>query len=201
MTQGLFISLDGVDGCGKSTQCRLLAESFRRNGKSVTLTKDPGGTELGDRLRELLLHSRNDICAMSEALLFMASRAQLVQVVIRPALEKGDVVICDRYLLSTVVYQGYARKLGAGFVYTLGKAFASGLEPHLTVVLDLPFEEAKKRLPERKDRIERRGLEYFERVRCGFLEEAAERPDEIVVVDATGTIEKVHEDICKVVYS
>src|SRR5271168_3774657 len=108
MARGLFFSLDGLDGCGKSTQCRLLADHLRSQGMTVTTCVDPGGTAVGAQLREILLHHRQDIAPACEALLFMASRAQLVSEVIRPALESGRIVISDRYLLANVVYQGHA---------------------------------------------------------------------------------------------
>src|SRR5438552_2414223 len=129
MARGLFLSLDGLDGTGKSTQCRLLAEWLRSQGQTVVTCADPGGTAVGDVLRELLLHKRQQMAPACEMFLFMASRAQLVAEVIRPALEAGQVVLCDRFLLANVVYQGYAGGLDPEEIWQVGRLATGGLEP------------------------------------------------------------------------
>jgi len=197
MARAPFVSLDGLDGCGKTTQCRLLAAWLRGQGYAVTECADPGGTPAGDAIRDLLLHRRPGMAVTCEAFLFMASRAQLTSAVIRPALAAGRAVVADRYLLANVVYQGHAGGLDPDQLWQIGRLATDGLEPDLTVVLDLPVELAQARRAGPIDRMESRGPEFHARVRAGFLEEARRRPDRIRVVDATQPVEAVHERICE----
>lgn len=185
MPAGLFLSFDGLDGTGKSTQCRRLTAALRSAGVPVTHCVDPGGTALGARLRELLLFGREHALATrAEALLFMASRAQLVEEVIRPALLRGEVVLSDRFLLANVVYQGHAGGLDPDELWRVGAFSTGGLEPAHTLLFDLPVEAALRRGKRDADRLESRGAAYMQRVRTGFLAEAARRPDRITVIDA-----------------
>jgi dTMP kinase len=195
MARGPFLSLDGLDGAGKSTQCRLLGQWLRTRGYVVTECVDPGGTEIGQVIRGLLLNHTNDISLPCEALLFMASRAQLVAEVIRPALEAGHAVISDRFLLANVVYQGYGGGLDSARLWDVGLLATGGLEPELTFVLDLPLAAARKRRKSEADRMESRDEAFHERVRAGFLAEAARRPERIVVLDAGQPLETVQEII------
>jgi dTMP kinase len=197
MARGAFFSLDGIDGTGKSTQCRLLADWLRGRGHEVTQCADPGGTTIGDALRSILLHRHGEMTPTCEAMLFMASRAQLVAEVIRPALASGQTVVCDRFLLANVVYQGYGTRLDVDELWQIGRLGTGGLEPDLTLVLDLPLEIALLRRKRAPDRMESRAREYQERVREGFLAEGRHRPERIRVIDATPSIEVVHERICK----
>jgi dTMP kinase len=192
-----FLSLDGVDGVGKSTQCRLLADALRRSGWDVVQCVDPGGTKIGQELRDILLSSRHSISLPCEAFLFMASRAQLVAEVIRPALEAGKAVLSDRYLLANVVYQGYAGGLDVDTLWTIGNLATAGFEPDMTFILDLPLDVARQRRKPRADRMESRGDEYFAKVRDGFLTEAQRKPGRIRVIDATLTIDDVHAEIAR----
>ncbi len=201
MPRPLFISLDGLDGTGKSTQCRLLADWLRARGHAVTSCVDPGGTPLGGQLRALVLHHRPEIDRMCEALLFMASRAQLLAEVIRPALASGQMVVSDRFLLANVVYQGHAGGLDVERLWEIGRFAAGGLEPDLTLVLDLPPEQAAARRGRPADRIEGRGADYHARLRRGFLAEARRCPQRIRVVDAAAPVTAVHEAICREVES
>jgi dTMP kinase len=194
-----FLSLDGLDGTGKSTQGRLLADRLRRHGLAVTACADPGGTAVGDVLRDLLLHRRHGLALPCEALLFMASRAQLVAEVIRPALDRGDAVVADRFLLANVVYQGHAGGLDPDLLWQVGRLATGGLEPDLTVVLDLPVSVAQARRDRPADRMEGRDAAYHARVREGFLTEARRRPDRVRVVDATRPVEAVHAAIWEAV--
>jgi dTMP kinase len=191
----IFISLDGLDGAGKSTQCRLLADWLRAGGHAVTTCTDPGGTPLGAQLRSLVLHYRAEIDRMCEALLFMASRAQLLAEVIRPALASGKIVISDRFLLANIVYQGHAGGLDVERLWEVGRFAAGGLEPDLTIVLDLPPEQAAQRRGRPADRIEGRDVAYHARLRQGFLAEAQRRPERIRVVDASPPLEVVQQAI------
>ena len=201
MSRGLFFSLDGLDGTGKSTQCRLLADWLRAGGHGVTTCIDPGGTPLGGQLRSLVLHHRLEIDPMCEALLFMASRAQLLAEVIRPALDAGQIVLSDRFLLANVVYQGHAGGLHVEKLWEIGRFAAGGLEPDLTIVLDLPPEQAVLRRGRPADRIEGRDAEYHARLRRGFLAEEKRRPDRIRVVDAGPPVEVVQQAIRREVTS
>ena len=195
MSRGLFLSLDGIDGTGKSTQCRLLAEWLRRRGRDVVQCADPGGTAVGTALRDILLNHRGEMTPACEAFLFMASRAQLVAEVIRPELESRRWVVCDRFLLANVVYQGYAGGLDVDQLWEIGRLSTGGLEPDLTIVLDLPLDAALGRRNRAPDRMESRAREYQQRVREGFLSEARRRPDRIAVVDASPPVEVVQERI------
>jgi dTMP kinase len=197
MTRGTFLSLDGIDGTGKSTQCRLLAEWLRRRGRDVVQCADPGGTAVGTALRDILLHHRGELTPACEAFLFMASRAQLVAEKIRPALESGRAVVCDRFLLANVAYQGYGAGLDVGQLWEIGRLSAGGIEPDLTIVLDLPPEAALKRRSRAPDRMEKRARDFHERVRQGFLTEARRRPERVRVIDAGPPVEVVHSLICK----
>ena len=200
MSRGLFLSLDGIDGTGKSTQVRLLADWLRENGRDVVTCVEPGGTPVGQELRQIVLSKRHALTAECEALLFMASRAQLVAEIIRPALDEGRVVVSDRFLLSTVVYQGHAGRLDVEQLWQVGQLSTGGLEPDLTIVLDLPVERALQRREGRTaDRIESRPIEYHRRVRQGFLTEAERRPERIRVVNAGGSIEAVQAEVRRLV--
>src|SRR5579875_4212410 len=195
MSHPAFISLDGLDGAGKSTQCRLLADWLRAGGYTVTTCIDPGGTPLGALLRSLVLHYPSQMDRMCEALLFMASRAQLLAEVIRPALAAGNIVLSDRFLLANIVYQGHAGGLDVERLWEVGRFATGGLEPDLTIVLDLPPEQAAQRRGRPAARIEKRDLEYHARLRQGFLAEARRRPERIRVVDAAPSIEIVQQAI------
>jgi dTMP kinase len=197
MARGLFFSLDGLDGSGKSTQCRLLADNLRARGLRVTTCVDPGGTTLGTQLREILLHRRADMAPACEALLFMASRAQLVSEVIRPSLDATRIVISDRYLLANVVYQGHAGGLDPEQLWQAGTLSTGGIEPDLTLVLDLPVETAAARRGRPADRVESRGVEYLSRVRSGYLLEAERHRNRMCVINADQPPEEVFKAICR----
>ncbi len=189
----MFFSFDGIDGVGKSTQVALFVDFLRGIGHEVVTCRDPGSTELGEAIREILLrHTATPIGVTSEMLLYMAARAQMVHEVIVPALQAGKTVVTDRFLLSNVAYQGHAGGLGGEAVWNVGHVATGGIEPDLYFVLDLPAEEAAARLNRDLDRVEQRGDDYRTRLRAGFLEEARRRPDEIAVIDAAGSVEDVH---------
>jgi dTMP kinase len=197
MSRGLFFSLDGLDGCGKSTQCRLLAEYLRAKGLRVTTCADPGGTPIGAQFREILLHRRHEMTPACEAFLFMASRAQLVHEVIQPALKAKHIIIADRYLLANVVYQGHGGGLDPDQLWQTGKLSTGGLEPDLTLVLDIPVETAAARRTGPADRVESRGPDYYSRVRSGFLLEAMRHPDRMRVVNADQPPDVVFQAVCR----
>jgi len=182
--RGDFIVLEGPDGSGKSTQARLLAQALAERGLEVVLSREPGGTAAGEKIRSLLLETSIDLSPRAELLLFMASRAQLVEEVISPALEDGKTVVCDRFLMSSVVYQGLAGSIPAGEVESLGRNAIGNTRPGLTVVLDVPVAVTKKRSA-LNDRFESRPEDYLERVRQGFLSLARRDPARIVVADGS----------------
>lgn len=204
MPTGTFIALDGLDGTGKSTQHRLLVDRLRGLGVPVTACVDPGGTALGAKIRELLLYGRDTrIDERAEAALFMASRAQLVSEVIGPALGRLEVVVSDRFLLSTVVYQGHAplsfKVFSPEELWRIGTSFAHELLPDLTIVFDLSPEAAAERRRQPADRLEARGDVFLSRVRDGFLAEARGRPDSHVVIDASPAADVVHDAVWRAV--
>lgn len=187
---GLFITFEGSEGCGKSTQIRRIAEKLRAGGREVISLREPGGTPIGERIRNLLQYDDDASAMTSEAelLLFAASRAQLVREVIRPALERSAVVLCDRFFDSTTVYQGVARALPAAEVAAINVFAVGSTLPDLTLLLDLDAAEGRLRASLRKgpvDRMEQEGGEFYEAVRCGYLELAQKNPSRIVVIDAS----------------
>lgn len=197
--RGLFITFEGIDGCGKSTQCELLKKHFVDNGIDFISVREPGGTVIGERIREILLDKKNSqMTSRTELLLFEAARAQIVDEVIRPALEAGKIVVCDRFFDSTSAYQGKARGMGMKFVVGLNKAATGGLAPDITFFFDIPAEEAQKRRGNRgnaSDRIELAGLKFQEDVRAGYLELAERSNGRVVVIDATRSIEEIFESV------
>ena len=180
----MFVTFEGIDGSGKTTQVRLLAEALRAEGREVVTTREPGGTALGERLRELVLGG-DAIAPWAEAALFAAARAQLVDEVIRPALARGADVICDRYIDSSLAYQGLARGLGVERVLELNLLATAGLLPDRTFLLLLPAEEAALRRDDGADRIEREGLEFAEDVDRAYRELARIFSQRFVPADAT----------------
>jgi dTMP kinase len=185
---GLFITLEGGDGTGKSTQAALIGDWFTAKGREVVFTREPGGTDLGNELREIVLHSRGHIAPRAEALLYAADRAHHVATVVRPALERGAVVIQDRYLDSSVAYQGAGRVLDPDEVRHVSMWATEGLVPDVTVVLDLDPAIGRDRLDaanKQFDRLEAEALEFHTRVRDAYLAMAAAEPERFLVVDAT----------------
>lgn len=194
-----FISFEGSEGCGKSTQIALLKNRLEALHQAVILTREPGGTPLGEAVRDLLKHSPAGIgmCAEAELLLFSASRAELARKVIAPALTRGDWVLSDRYDDSTTVYQGLARGLGTEAVRTINTFARSATQPTLTLVLDLPLRESRQRMENRRqtskvpDRMEEFPEEFYQQVESGYRELAQREPARVRLIDATGTIEEV----------
>jgi dTMP kinase len=192
LVRGIFFSIDGGDGAGKSTQIALFCQWLREAGHEVVACRDPGSTPLGEAVRDILLH-RHDLAIhrRSEMLLYMAARAQLVEEVIRPTLAAGKTVVSDRYLLANVVYQGYAGGLDAESLWQVGRVATADLMPDLTLVLDVSAETAAARMARPLDRMEQQGTAFHARVREGFLAEAARQPERIAVIDANGPINVV----------
>lgn len=181
---GKFLSMEGMDGAGKSTQIQLLSHWLAEQGHRVVVCRDPGGTAISEEIRQILLTTSAPVDMRTEMLLYMAARAQLVAEIIRPAIDRDEVVICDRFLLSTVVYQGHAGGLDPAMIWRVGTEGTGGLLPDWTGVLDLPLEESAKRRTGPADRIEQRSLEYYGKVRAGYLAEAERHPDRITLLNA-----------------
>ncbi len=192
--RGRFLTFEGVEGAGKTTQAAMLAEYLRRRGIPVMVVREPGGTEGGEAVRAILLQERLQWTATAELLLFLAARAQLTETVVRPALEVGTWVICDRYADSSVAYQGYGRGLGPEAVRNANRLATGGLKPDATVLLDLPVRVGLERQYSR-NRMEGEPVAFHERVREGYLQEAALEPDRCVVIDAGGSAEQVHAEV------
>lgn len=198
--KGVFITFEGLDGCGKSTQMELLAFALRERGYVVLVTREPGGTALGEAVRELLLDPRyHGMSARSEALLYAAARAHLVEQVIRPALRDGQVVLCDRYLDSSLAYQGYGRGLGTDDIITLNVWATECLFPDLTIFLDLDDSVRATRLAAVPDRLEAEDEAFHRRVGEGFQQLVELHPHRIHRVDAGGTEAEVQQRVRAVV--
>jgi dTMP kinase len=203
MQRGLFITFEGSEGCGKSTQISRLAERLKKSGVPLLLTREPGGTPVGEEIRHLLQFSKSNSAMKpeTELLLFTASRAQIVRELIEPALAGGKTVIADRFMDSTTVYQGVARKIDAGTVRLINQFAVGSCRPDLTFVLDLDGGIARERLLKRpnpagvKDRMEQEPDAFYEQVRAGYLRLAASEPERIRVIDAAGSIEEIEAAI------
>ena len=198
MSRGLFISLEGIDGVGKSTQSDLLEEYLRELGQPVVRTFEPGGTELGQEIRHLLLHRKGDVAPRSEALLYAADRAHHVATKVRPALERGEAVITDRYLDSSVAYQGVGRELNAEDVRAISMFAVENLLPDLTILLDLEAGAAMARRSKtgaEPDRLEREKVEFFEAVRQAYLAMAKAEPQRWLIVRASQTVDQMQAQI------
>ena len=201
--RGKFITFEGPEGGGKSTHVRELAEQLRAEGKTVLVTREPGGTRLAELIRGLVREEVEDPpVTRCEVLLFIAARAQVVSEVIRPALARGEWVICDRFADSTFAYQGYGRGIDVGLLKNFNDFATEGLVPDLTILLDVPPETSKARLAERQaatatsaDRIEQAGDMFHRRLRDGFLELAKAEPDRFVVIDSSGPREEVSDRV------
>ena len=199
MTQGLFITFEGPDGCGKTTQMNLLANYFENIGKKVVLTREPGGKGLGEKVREILLNYEGDVSDRCESFLFLADRAQNIDIIVTPAIQRGEIVLCDRHIDSTVAYQGYGRGLDIKEINMLNNLATNGKKPDLTFVFDVDVETSMKRVGKEKDRMESAGIDFHNRVRNGYLELAKQEPERIKVIDATKTIEEIHQKVVEII--
>lgn len=197
MKKGLFITLEGPDGCGKTTQTKLLVDFLQSRGYPVLHTREPGGTSFAENLRSILLNPRFKISPLAELMLYEASRAQHTDEVVRPALKQGKIVLCERYTDATVAYQGYGRKLDLSTIKKLNAIATDGLLPDLTLVLDIPAKEGLKRAKNlnKKDRLENEGVAFHNRVRKGYFALAKQEPRRIKVISALDSIESVHDEL------
>lgn len=196
----MLITFEGIDGCGKTTQLKKLKEYLESLGKSVIMLREPGGTDFSEKIREILLYSRDAISARAELLLFESARAHLVETVIKPALGEGKIVLCDRFFDSTTAYQGYGRGLDLGEIKQCNLIATGGLVPNATFFLNLSLEQSKIRSHNRyQDRMEKAGDAFFERVIEGFSKIAQNEPDRFFIIDASGTVEHTSNRINEIV--
>ncbi len=196
----MLITFEGIDGCGKTTQLRWLREFLESLGRKVRTLREPGGSELSERIRDILLFTKENVAPRAELLLFEAARAQLVETLILPALAAGEIVLCDRFYDSTTAYQGYGRGLPLDEIAECNKIATQSLKPDLTFFLDLSLEESKNRSHNRhQDRIEQAGDEFFEKVLAGFHKIAEQSPERFHIIDASGTSRETSAKIIEIV--
>ena len=195
MSKGLFVTFEGADGCGKTTQMKLLKEYLLCKGIDVVLTREPGGRGLGEKVREILLNYDGAVSDRCESFLFLADRAQNIDIIVNPAVESGKIVLCDRHIDSTVAYQGYGRGLDLERIKMLNSIATNNRKPDLTFVFDIDVETSMQRVGKEKDRLESEGKEFHNRVRNGYLEIAKQEPERIKVIDASMSIEEIHEEV------
>jgi len=187
--KGKFITFEGSEGCGKSTQSKLLVEFLKGLGRKVVFLREPGGIKISEKIREILLDAKNDSMSPNcEMLLYMAARAQVVAELIKPALVAGKIVICDRFLDSTIAYQGFGLGMDINLIKSVGKVATGGIKPDLTILLDVPVKKGLAHRAKNKDRIEQRSLNYHAKVRKGYFRLAKQDPKRIKIV-------KVQEDL------
>lgn len=198
MKKGCFITFEGADGCGKTTQSELVKKYLEEKGFDVIWTREPGSAGLGKKIRELLLHYDGEVAPMCEAFLFLADRAQHIEQLIKPAVESGKIVVCDRHTDSTLAYQGYGRGKDLQELEYLNNLATGDIKPDLTFVFDVSTEVAQTRVGSEKDRMESAGIEFHKKVRNGYLEIAKQEPARVKVVNADNSIETVFADTKKI---
>ena len=201
MYRGLFITFEGADGCGKTTQLNMLAEYLTEKGFDVVVTREPGAKGLGEKLREILLNYEGVVSDRCEAFLFLADRAQHVDVIVKPAVALGKIVLCDRHTDSTVAYQGYGRGQDIDRINLLNNIATDGMKPDLTFVFDIDVETSQQRVGSEKDRMESAGMDFHNRVRQGYLKLAENEPNRIKVIDAKKSIPDIHDEVVEIIES
>lgn len=195
----LFITFEGADGCGKTTQIELINKYLQEKGYKTLVTREPGAKGLGEKLREILLNYEGEVSPNCESFLFLADRAQHVDCIIKPALKNNTIVLCDRHTDSTIAYQGYGRQLNIQEIKKLNDIAVNGLKPDLTIVFDIDVETSMQRVGKTKDRMESAGMEFFNRVRNGYLEIAKDEPNRVKVINSADTIENIHTKVVELV--
>lgn len=199
MREGLFITFEGADGCGKTTQIELLNEYLIKKGYKTLLTREPGAKGLGVKLREILLNYDGEVSPNCESFLFLADRAQHIDCIIKPAIKEGKIILCDRHTDSTVAYQGYGRGLDLDRINKLNDIATNGLKPDLTIVFDIDVETSMQRVGKEKDRMESAGVEFFNKVRQGYLEIAKNESQRVKVISSSDTIDNIHKKVVELI--
>ena len=197
--KGLFITFEGADGCGKTTQINLLKDYLEKEGYEVILTREPGAKGLGEKVREILLNYDGVVSDRCESFLFLADRAQNIDIIVNPAVAEGKIVLCDRHIDSTVAYQGYGRGLDIDRIKMLNSLATNFKKPDLTIVFDIDVETSMQRVGKDKDRMESAGVDFHNRVREGYLKIAKEEPERIKVINSVQPIENVFEELLEIV--
>lgn len=196
---GLFITFEGIDGCGKTTQMSLLAEYLKEKGIEVIITREPGSVGLGEKIREILLNYEGDVSSNCEAFLFLADRAQHIDMLVKPAIDGGKIVLCDRHTDSTIAYQGYGRGVDLDRIKMLNNIATSGLKPDLTFIFDIDVKTALDRVGKSQDRMESAGLEFFEKTRKGYLKIGKEEPERVKVINSNDSIENIFDQVKNII--
>jgi dTMP kinase len=201
--KGKFYTFEGIDGCGKSTQLVRVAERLKADGTHCLVTREPGGTVISEKIRELLMSPDNKaMCPETELLLYLAARAQHVREIIKPAIDKGEIVLCDRFEQATFAYQGGGRGLDVGAIRGINSFATGGIAPDMTFIIDIPVEVSQERLNKigkGKDRMESAGKQFFERVRAGYINAASADPQKIKLLDGTKGLDELTDEILGVI--
>ncbi len=198
---GIFITFEGIECCGKTTQSLLLIERLKEKGYDVIHTREPGGTNIGEDIRKILLDTHNSVMNdLTEVLLYTASRVQHIYEIIQPALLENKIVVCDRFMDATIAYQGYARGLDMELIYKLQNMFIKNIIPNLTLLIDITPEQGLLRAANKSlDRIEKEDIKFHQMVRQGYLQIAEQEPDRVKIIDGSKSVDDVHQMICEYV--
>jgi len=198
--KGLFITFEGSEGSGKSTQIALLQDYLKSKKINTLFLREPGGVNISEKIRDILLDVKSEgMCSECETLLYMSARAQLIDEVIEPALKKGQVILCDRFLDSTIAYQGYGNGIDVNKIKKIGEFVTRGIKPDLTLIFDIDPEKGLSRIPGKKDRIEQRNTSYHKKVRAGYLDIAKKNKNRVKIIKVNKSIEEIHEVVRKYV--
>lgn len=199
MKKGLFITFEGIDGCGKTTQLNLLSDYLKENGYDVVFTREPGCAGLGENIRNILLNYDKEVSNNCESFLFLADRAQNIDIIVKPAVNEGKIVLCDRHIDSTIAYQGYARGGDIKRLEELNNLATNNYKPDLTLVFDISVNTSLKRVGKEKDRMESNDKEFFEKVRQGYLSIAKDDANRVKVINAEDSIENIFLQVREIV--
>jgi len=199
INKGLFVTFEGVDGCGKTTQMKLLAEYLTNHGYEVVITREPGAKGLGEKIRDILLHYDGEVSSKAESFLFLADRAQHIDKLVNPSVKEGKIVLCDRHTDSTIAYQGYGRGVDIEQLNVLNSLAVGNRVPDLTFVFDIDVETSMSRVGSEMDRMEASGKEFFNKVRQGYLDIAASEPERVKVIDAKRSVSEISREVVQIV--
>ena len=199
INKGLFVTFEGIDGCGKTTQMKLLAEYLTNHGYEVVITREPGAKGLGEKIRDILLHYDGEVSSKAESFLFLADRAQHIDKLVNPSVKEGKIVLCDRHTDSTIAYQGYGRGVDIEQLNVLNSLAVGNRVPDLTFVFDIDVETSMSRVGSEMDRMEASGKEFFNKVRQGYIDIAAYEPERVKVIDAKRSVSEISREVVQIV--